>query len=336
VPQSAGSARGKSCYHGLSPYSSTSANRLTPITKPHFVRRPHADGSLRAPIPGQPQAALRTAIALAAQIPMCQAVGANAWQSRHPPRPHRRKLRRPTRASDRPFAARRVAFQRAKHALCAGAARERGARRTARPTFQRSSLVKLIVCRIRGKIAVSTRTAGRRICRFCRKSPSTNVHEKFAGPLQPHDGLGGKTPTEVYEKRFAANRKPRHEPRARWQKSVPCARPWALTRGSPGAKLELAVEFHHGRRHLPIVSLRSVAYRRSACVRTTTAPEVRAARAPKPDFSTNESDQPRRRGIHSRNSHMPRNSNSSNLPILMAKAVDFRPRKIRWAFTPLH
>jgi hypothetical protein len=76
---------------------------------------------------------------------------------------------------------------------------------------------------------------------------------------RPHDALGGRTPDEVYEKRFPANRKPRFEPRARWKKAFPCARPWALTRGSPGARLELNIAFHGGRRHLPIATLRRVA-----------------------------------------------------------------------------
>jgi hypothetical protein len=76
---------------------------------------------------------------------------------------------------------------------------------------------------------------------------------------RPHDALGGRTPDQVYKRRFPANRKPRFEPRARWKKAFPCARPWALTRGSPGARLELNVEFHDRRRHLPIVTLRRVA-----------------------------------------------------------------------------
>jgi hypothetical protein len=32
-----------------------------------------------------------------------------------------------------------------------------------------------------------------------------------------------------------------------------------LIKGKPGVRLELAVTFHGGRRHLPIVALRSVA-----------------------------------------------------------------------------
>jgi hypothetical protein len=76
---------------------------------------------------------------------------------------------------------------------------------------------------------------------------------------RPHEALGGKTPNEVDERRFPANRKPRYEPRLRWPRGSPCARPWALTRGSPGAKLAMNFEFHAGRCGLPIVRLNRVA-----------------------------------------------------------------------------
>ena len=76
---------------------------------------------------------------------------------------------------------------------------------------------------------------------------------------RPHEWLGGRTPDEVYNGRFPANRRPRFEPRSHWLRSSPCARPWALVRGSPGAKLKLDVSFYAGRKHLPIVTLRRVA-----------------------------------------------------------------------------
>jgi hypothetical protein len=72
----------------------------------------------------------------------------------------------------------------------------------------------------------------------------------------PHTWLGGKTPNEVYFGAFPANRRPRFETRSRWPRGSPCARPWALVRGSPGAKLTLHVSFHAGQRHLPIVTLK--------------------------------------------------------------------------------
>lgn len=75
---------------------------------------------------------------------------------------------------------------------------------------------------------------------------------------RPHEFLHGRTPNEVYERRFPLARKPRYEPRPGWPRGSPCARLWALTRGSPGARLELDVAYHGGRRHLPIVRLRRV------------------------------------------------------------------------------
>lgn len=75
---------------------------------------------------------------------------------------------------------------------------------------------------------------------------------------RPHTWLGGKTPNEVYHETFPANRRPRYETRARWPRASPCARPWALVRGSPVAKLTLDVSFYHGHKHLPVVALRRV------------------------------------------------------------------------------
>jgi transposase InsO family protein len=76
---------------------------------------------------------------------------------------------------------------------------------------------------------------------------------------RPHSWLGGQTPDEVYYRKFPANRKPRHEPRAAWPRGSPCAQPWALVRGKPGAELTLEVSFHRGRKHLPIVNLKRAA-----------------------------------------------------------------------------
>jgi hypothetical protein len=76
---------------------------------------------------------------------------------------------------------------------------------------------------------------------------------------RPHTWLGGKTPNEVYHGTFPANRRPRFEPRSRWPRGSPCAKPWALVRGSPGAKLTLDVTFHAGRKYLPIVTLKRAA-----------------------------------------------------------------------------
>ena len=76
---------------------------------------------------------------------------------------------------------------------------------------------------------------------------------------RPHTWLGGKTPNEVYNGTFPANRRPRFEPRSRWPRGSPCAKPWALVRGSPGAKLTLEVGYHRNRKHLPTVRLKRVA-----------------------------------------------------------------------------
>jgi putative transposase len=77
--------------------------------------------------------------------------------------------------------------------------------------------------------------------------------------LRPHTWLGGKTPDEVYYGAFPANRKPRFEPRAKWPRGAPCARPWALVRGGPGATLAINVSFYHGRKHLPVVTVKRAA-----------------------------------------------------------------------------
>ena len=74
-----------------------------------------------------------------------------------------------------------------------------------------------------------------------------------------HTWLGGRTPDEAYRGAFPANRRPRFEPRARWPRGSPCARPHALVRGTPGVRLELEVSFHAGRQHLPVVTLRRAA-----------------------------------------------------------------------------
>jgi len=73
---------------------------------------------------------------------------------------------------------------------------------------------------------------------------------------RPHVTLGGKTPNEVYERRFPAHRKPRIEPRPRWPRGSPCAQPWAMVGGKPGQRFDMTVSFHRNRRHLPIVMLK--------------------------------------------------------------------------------
>jgi putative transposase len=76
---------------------------------------------------------------------------------------------------------------------------------------------------------------------------------------RPHMSLNGQTPDEVYHARFPANRKPRFEPRPKWPRGSPCAKPWALVKGKPGLRIQLDVEFQAGRRHLPIVRVQRAA-----------------------------------------------------------------------------
>ncbi len=76
---------------------------------------------------------------------------------------------------------------------------------------------------------------------------------------RPHTTLGGRTPDEVYFSRWPANRSPRFEPRAHWPRSACCALPQVLVKGQPGVRIELEVCFQHGRKHLPVVTLRRAA-----------------------------------------------------------------------------
>jgi transposase InsO family protein len=76
---------------------------------------------------------------------------------------------------------------------------------------------------------------------------------------RPHSWLRGQTPHERYDGKFPANRRPRFEPRNCWPRGSPCSKPWALVRGSPGAKLSIEVRFHEDRKHLPIVTVRRAA-----------------------------------------------------------------------------
>ncbi len=76
---------------------------------------------------------------------------------------------------------------------------------------------------------------------------------------RPHTTLEGRTPNEVHLRLRPANRRPRIEPRERWPRSSPCARPRTLVAGQPGDRFALQVDFHDGKEHLPIVSLKRAA-----------------------------------------------------------------------------
>jgi hypothetical protein len=76
---------------------------------------------------------------------------------------------------------------------------------------------------------------------------------------RPHSSLNGKTPNEVYHDVLPACERPRYEPRARWPRSAPSASPHAPVAGHCGTPIRLDVRYHCGRKHLPIVNLRSAA-----------------------------------------------------------------------------
>ena len=80
-------------------------------------------------------------------------------------------------------------------------------------------------------------------------------HNRF----RPGQGLGGRTPDEVYYDRPPANEKPRYEPRRKWPRDALCAAPWAPVKGRRGVRLEVKVTFLEGRKHLPIVGLKPAA-----------------------------------------------------------------------------
>jgi hypothetical protein len=74
---------------------------------------------------------------------------------------------------------------------------------------------------------------------------------------RPHRALGGATPTEIFDGRVPAHRKPRIEPRARYPGRSPCAGPPAKVRGRRGSQLRLVVRGLDGGRPdvVPVVEL---------------------------------------------------------------------------------
>jgi hypothetical protein len=86
-----------------------------------------------------------------------------------------------------------------------------------------------------------------------------DAYAEWYNTERPHSRLGARTPDEIYFGRFPACRRPRFEPRPRWPRGSPCAKPNALVRGRPGTALALRVERIGGRMHLPIVKLERVA-----------------------------------------------------------------------------
>jgi putative transposase len=76
---------------------------------------------------------------------------------------------------------------------------------------------------------------------------------------RPHMTLDGKTPNEVYFSRPAASEQPRYEPRVRWPRDSPCAKPQVDIKGEPGDPILLELDCLEGRRHLPIFNVRRAA-----------------------------------------------------------------------------
>jgi hypothetical protein len=76
---------------------------------------------------------------------------------------------------------------------------------------------------------------------------------------RPHQGLGGRTPDEVYFHRRPGSERPRYEPRARWPGRSACPSAAARVKAGRGAQLALQVSYLGGREHLPIVALRRAA-----------------------------------------------------------------------------
>jgi len=76
---------------------------------------------------------------------------------------------------------------------------------------------------------------------------------------RPHATLGGRTPDEVYFSRPPANEQSRLEPRERWPRGSPCAKPQVGIEGEPGDSIIFEIDCLEGRRHLPILRARHAA-----------------------------------------------------------------------------
>ncbi len=76
---------------------------------------------------------------------------------------------------------------------------------------------------------------------------------------RPHETLDGKTPNEVYFSRPPANERPRIEPRPRWPRGSPCAKPQVLINGGADDPVIIEIDCLEGRHHLPIIRARQAA-----------------------------------------------------------------------------
>ena len=76
---------------------------------------------------------------------------------------------------------------------------------------------------------------------------------------RPHETLDGKTPNEVHFALPPANKQPRCEPRRKWPRGSPCAKPQVRIDGAPGDPIIFEIDCHEDRRHLPIIRVRQAA-----------------------------------------------------------------------------
>jgi transposase InsO family protein len=87
------------------------------------------------------------------------------------------------------------------------------------------------------------------------------LYAQWFNEHRPHQGLGGKTPNEIFEGRVAARDGPKWETRRSCQRRVSNDRDRtrAALRDERGTAIELVVRRVEGRAHLPIVELRRAA-----------------------------------------------------------------------------
>jgi putative transposase len=75
---------------------------------------------------------------------------------------------------------------------------------------------------------------------------------------RPHQGVGGRTPSEMHDGLWPANEDSRIEPRPRWPEDSLCALPTAKI-GHRSTKFQVILSFHDGSRHLPKVEVKQAA-----------------------------------------------------------------------------
>ena len=78
-----------------------------------------------------------------------------------------------------------------------------------------------------------------------------SVYTSWFNEHRPHQSLEERTPLEVYYHLAPANAARCFEPRANWPTGRWC--------GAPGARTELIVTYHEGRRQFPVFELRQAA-----------------------------------------------------------------------------